>query len=221
MHALFIHGMGRTQISGWALLRKLRSSGIATSTFGYSTALQNFPQISHRLASRISTISVDDEYILIGHSLGGVLLRSALASLAAGTRPPSRVFLLGSPIKPARLAKILRCNPIFRLATGDCGQMLASDARMHCIPPILAPTTGVFGDRAIPVTRHLFRGEQNDGVVSVSEVSATWITDTVIVPIVHTFLPASSTVAAIILKRLRTHTGDGVDLRKNGDALNL
>ncbi len=211
MHALFIHGMGRTQISGWALLRKLRSCGIGTSSFGYSTALQNFPQISNRLASRISTISVDGEYILIGHSLGGVLLRSALASLAVGMRPPTRVFLLGSPTKSARLAKILSGNPIFRLATGDCGQMLASDARMHCIPPLLAPTTGVFGDRGIPVTRHVFQGEQNDGVVSVSEVSATWITDTVIVPIVHTFLPASGAVAAIIMERLRTCKGDGVD----------
>ncbi|MFH0780443.1 MAG: alpha/beta hydrolase [Pseudomonadota bacterium] len=151
---------------------------------------------------RISKLSVDGEYILIGHSLGGILLRSALASLPAGTRPPTRVFLLGSPTKPARLAKILSRNPIFRIVTGDCGRMLASDVRMNSVPPVLVPTTGIFGDRGIPVTFHVFRSEPNDGVVSVSEVSATWIIDAVIVPIVHTFLPASKYVAAIILERI-------------------
>lgn len=203
MHALFIHGMGRTPLSGWGMLRKLRSSGIATSTFGYSTAIQNFSQITHRLSSRISRLSVDGEYILIGHSLGGLLLRSALASLPTATRLPTRVFLLGSPTKSARLAKLLSRNPVFRVATGGCGQLLASDMRMNCVPAIVAPTTGVYGSRGIPLTSRAFGNEPNDGVVSISETSAPWITDAVVVPIVHTFLPASERVAEIIFERIR------------------
>ena len=144
----------------------------------------------------------EGEYILIGHSLGGVLLRSALAALPAGTRAPTRVFLLGSPTQPVRLAKMLSRNPIFRVATDDCGQMLASDVRMQAVPPITTPTTGVFGNRGMPVTSLAFRGEPNDGVVSASEVCAPWITEEVIVPIVHTFLPTSQRVAAIILERM-------------------
>jgi len=202
MQALFIHGMGRTPLSGWGLLRKLRSRGIETSTFGYATAFQNFAQISSRLSSQIVRLAADGEYILIGHSLGGLLLRSALAALPMGTRAPTRVFLLGSPTQPARLAKMLSRNPIFRIVTGDCGQMLASDVRMQAVPPITTPTTGVFGNRGMPVTSLAFRGEPNDGVVSASEVCAPWITEEVIVPIVHTFLPTSQRVAAIILARM-------------------
>src|ERR1035437_9581561 len=101
MQALFIHGMGRIPLSGWRMLRELRSRGIDTSTFGYATALQNFSQIVNRLSSQIMRLADAGEYILIGHSLGGLLLRSALAALPAGTRAPTRVFLLGSPTQPA------------------------------------------------------------------------------------------------------------------------
>ena len=202
MQALFIHGMGRTPLSGWGLLRRMRAQGIDTSSFGYATAFQNYAQIANRLSLRIAQLADAGEYILIGHSLGGLLLRSALTALPAGTRVPTRVFLLGSPTQPARLAKMLRRNPIFRMATGDCGQLLASEVRMQAVPPITTPTTGVFGNRGIPVTALAFRGEPNDGVVSVSEACAPWITDQVIVPIAHTFLPNSERVAAIILARI-------------------
>jgi len=162
-----------------------------------------FSQISSRLSSRIVRLSGDGEYILIGHSLGGVLLRSALATLPAEARLPSRVFLLGSPTKPARLAQSLRGNLVYRLVTGDCGQMLASDSRMKAVPPVAVPTTSICGDRALALTSRAFGGEPNDGVVSVSETSAAWITDTVMVPVVHTLLPSSARVAEIILKRFR------------------
>jgi len=49
---------------------------------------QNFAQISNRLSSQIVRLADDGEYILIGHSLGGLLLRSALAALPMGTRAP-------------------------------------------------------------------------------------------------------------------------------------
>jgi hypothetical protein len=203
MKVLFIHGMGRTPLSGWGLLRKLRLSGMATGSFGYATAVQNFSQISSRLSSRIVRLSGDGEYILIGHSLGGVLLRSALAALPVGACLPSRVFLLGSPTKPARLAQSLRGNLVYRLATGDCGQMLASDSRMQAVPPVAVPTTSICGNRGIALTSRVFGAEPNDGLVAVSETSAKWITEVFLVPVLHTLLPSSARVAEIILKRLR------------------
>jgi pimeloyl-ACP methyl ester carboxylesterase len=203
MQVLFIHGMGRTPLSGWSLLRKLRLSGMASHSFGYLTAVQNFAQISSRLCSRITSLGADNEYILIGHSLGGVLLRSALAGLPTGARLPSRVFLLGSPTQPGRLAQSLRGNLVYRLATGDCGQLLALEVRMLAVPPVAVPTTSICGDRALALTSRAFCGEPNDGVVAVSETSAAWITETILVPVVHTLLPSSARVAEIILKRIR------------------
>lgn len=38
MRVLFVHGMGRTPLSGWPLLHRLRQAGLRTTTFGYTTA---------------------------------------------------------------------------------------------------------------------------------------------------------------------------------------
>lgn len=145
MHALFVHGMGRTPMSGWRMLAKLRARGIATHTFGYATSLQDFDSIRNRLATNIGALSTQGDYVLIGHSLGGVLLRAALATLPTNTRLPRRVFLLGSPILSARLARTLQRNWIYRALTGDCGQLLSDSARMAHIGPSPVPVTSILG----------------------------------------------------------------------------
>ncbi len=202
MQALFVHGMGRSPLSGWRLLRHLRRAGLKTCSFGYSVSLEDFAAIERRLVGRIARLAQRGDYVLIGHSLGGVLLRAAINRLPAATRRPRHLFLLGSPLKPALLAQRLAGNPLYRLLTRDCGQLLGSPARMAEIGPVSMPTTGIAGVRGLPPARSPFRGEANDGVVSLAEVSADWLSDQVQVPIVHSFLPSSRRVATIILQRL-------------------
>ncbi len=141
------------------------------------------------------------DYVLVGHSLGGVLLRSALQEFPHGTNPPKHLFLLGSPVLPAILVKKLRKRFIYRAITGDCGQLLASSLRMKAISPINVQTTtfsilGFYGKHSP------FGYERNDGVVSESELQADWITDVVHVSVIHPLIPASSRVADIILDRM-------------------
>jgi len=202
LRLLFVHGMGRTPLSGFPLLWRLRRQGIATRTFGYSTAFQDFEAIRDRLVARIAGLAAEGEYALLGHSLGGVLIRSALTRLPCGTRLPGHVFLLGSPVVPARLAIRLRDRFLYRLITRDCGQLLASPERMAAIQPIRSPTTCIVGTRGYYGSRSPFRDEDNDGVVAASEISAGWMTDVVRVPVVHTLLPASGQTARILLQRL-------------------
>ena len=202
MQALFIHGMGRTPLSALPLLRRLQTKGLKTSTFGYTTALHDFGHISARLSKRIERLADQgDDYILIGHSLGGVLLRSALAAVVPQTPQPAHVFLLGSPVLPSRLARGMRNNPVFKWTTRDCGQLLASPERMAGIGAI-ARTTSIVGIKGVTGRRSPFGNEANDGVVSLSEARAPWLTDEVQVPIIHTLLPSSTRVADIILHKL-------------------
>ena len=202
MQALFVHGMGRSPLSAWRLLRHLQHAGLKTCSFGYSVSLEDVATIERRLVARIARLAERGDYVLIGHSLGGVLLRAAINSLPAATRRPRHLFLLGSPLRPALLAQRLAANPLYRVLTRDCGQLLGSAARMAEIGPVPVPTTGIVGVRGLPPERSPFRGEANDGVVSIAEVSADWLGDQVQVPIVHTFLPSSRRVADIILQRL-------------------
>ena len=204
---LFVHGMGRSPVSGWLLMRRLRQAGAKTTTFSYSATFENVDSIVARLRERISLLAKADGYVVVGHSLGGVLLRAAINSLPPDTAPPMLVYLLGSPIGPSRLAVRLQGNVIFRILTQDCGQLLGSTERMAAVGPLSAPTTAIAGVRGLVSWQGLFGSELNDGVVSISEVSAPWLSSPVQVSVVHTLLPSAGLVVEIILQGLAQQEG--------------
>lgn len=200
---LFVHGMGRSPLSAWPMLRRLRQAGLATHTFGYMVSLERFDAISLRLAREIKCISTGEPLVLIGHSLGGVLIRAALARLKRMAEAPQHVFLLASPQCATRMAERLQGNPIFRVLTGDCGQLLANPVKMSAIPAIEGRVTSIVGIKPIGLNSS-FGAEVNDGVVALHEVRAVWLTDEVQLDLIHSLLPASPLVAEIVLARL-TH----------------
>ena len=209
MVVLFVHGLGRSPRSGWPLLRRLRQGGLKTETFGYIAAIEGFEAIVGRLRRRLEGLAQVGPYLVVGHSLGGVLLRAAINSLPQGVVPPEQVYLLGSPLRPPRLATRLKDNPVFRLLAGDCGQVLGSAERMGQVGPLHLPTTAIVGVRGLTGPLSPFGQEVNDSLVSLSEVSAEWLLDQVPVPIVHTLLPSSVVIADIILDRLAAQGGLG------------
>ncbi len=200
MQVLYVHGMGRSPLSGWPMLRRLRQAGFATSVFGYVAALEPFDAIVRRLRTRIEHIAKQGPYVVAGHSLGGVLLRAALAGLPPSTAQPHHVFLIGSPMSSSRLAAKLKTRWAFKLLTGDCGQLLASPERMSSVGALTIPTTAIVGVAGPRGRLSPFGEEPNDGVVADSEVSASWVSTKVEVQHLHTFLPASASVANVIIQ---------------------
>jgi hypothetical protein len=194
--------MGRTPISGAPVLLRLKAKGHRISVFGYSTTVSGFDAIRDRLRSKIIQVAARGDYVLVGHSLGGVLLRSALNGLPREILAPKHLFLLGSPVRSSRLARGLKARLVYRALAGDSGQLLASDPRMDAIGPAKVQTTIIIGTRGMNGRRSPFLDEPNDGVVAQSEARADWATDEVFVPVIHTLLPASTRVATIILQRL-------------------
>lgn len=204
MHILFVHGMGRSPLSGWPMLYRFRRAGHRTDTFGYVAAVESFETIKRRLISRIARLAAGEAYAVVGHSLGGVLIRAALNSLPENFARPRHVFLLGSPIHSPRLAVRLKDNVLFRVLAGDCGQLLASPSRMGQIGSLPERTTNIAGVRGLGHRKGPFGDEPNDGVVALSEVSAAWLTDQKQLPVIHTFLPASGRVAEEIIRAIET-----------------
>ena len=76
MQVLFVHGMGRSPLSGWPLLRRLRRAGFQTHNFGHWVCTESFGAIVGRLNEQLIRLARAGDYVLVGHSLGGVLLRS-------------------------------------------------------------------------------------------------------------------------------------------------
>ena len=101
---LLVHGMGRTPLSMWRLARTLRRAGLATEGFGYVAAWQPVSAIVDRLRARLEAMA-DGDYVVIGHSLGGLLLRAAVATLPRGVPRPQRIIMLATPNHSPRLAR--------------------------------------------------------------------------------------------------------------------
>lgn len=192
--------MGRTPLSGRRLLRHLRRAGLKTTTFGYSVILDNFDAIVAQLRAQIASLATIDDYIVVGHSLGGVLLRAALNSLPPNTKQPQHVYLLGSPVQASRLATRLQHNWLFQTLTRDCGHLLGCAERMAGIASPAVPVTAIVGTRGIANLFGIFGDEVNDGLVSITEVCAPWVSRSVQVPVFHTLLPASANISQIILQ---------------------
>lgn len=202
MQVLFVHGMGRSPVSGTPMLLRLARHGHKVEVIAYLAATETFEDIVERVSNKIRAMANQGEYILVGHSLGGVLLRAALQRLGELNLPPKHLFLLGSPIKTPRLADKNRHDLGFQLFAGDCGQLLASEQRLASIPVPEVPITIIAGIRDFPLTKKFFNGQPNDGVVALSEIEHPSISDVISVPVIHTFLPSSSKVSRLIIDKM-------------------
>lgn len=206
MHVLFVNGLGLTTYSGSLLLHRLRRAGYATSAFAYSASLASFDTIVARLRVQLAAIANASvgEYVVVGHSLGGVLLRAAINSMPPDFVPPRHSFLIGSPILASRLAQRFKNNPVWRLLAGDCGQLLGTPSRMNSIGALAMPTTAIIGVGGFTGRLSPFGDDVNDSRVSVSEASAPWLSDVVEVKVIHGLMPLRQPIIEIILRKLNT-----------------
>jgi len=200
MKVLLVHGMGRTPLSMWRLARTLRQAGCVTEQFGYLAARQSVEEIVSKLRSRLEAMA-DDDYIVIGHSLGGILLRAAVASLPAATRRPRRIIMLGPPNHSPRLARQFGQAWWFRALNGEAGRWLGDESRLASLPPTGVPTTIIAGTRGINGRWSPFGKDANDGIVAVSETELPGAEEWITVPVAHPFMMNNARVLEMVRER--------------------
>lgn len=213
MHVFLIHGMGRSPISMSLLGHRLRQAGHMTHFFGYSVALTALESIAQRFARQVrATISETGvegaPFAVIGHSLGNVITR-----LAADRLPDSfaRFVMLAPPNRSPALARWMADNPVFRLMTGDAGQLLANETFFQELSVPSVPTLIVAGT-AGPRNENLPLGEAtNDGVVSLEE-SRLGSVPLITLPATHTFLMNRQDVTGEVLAFLATEAPAQADV---------
>ncbi len=165
--AVLVHGMGRTPVSMTLLALRLRRAGFDTALFGYSVTFEKFAPCRERLRRFIAARTAARPYVLVGHSLGTVLLRSVLPQLAPA---PAAFFLIGPPTRACLLARRLQHFLPYRLFTGEMGQLLATASFLDSVPVPRCPAwiyAGVAGPRW---SWYPLGDEPNDGILKVSEV---------------------------------------------------
>ena len=198
MRVLLVHGLGRTPASLFGLASALRRAGHHTRFFGYSPTFESLPRIVARLTRRLQSLAPPGQPVgLVGHSLGGLLLRLALPD-APGLRV-HHLVMLGTPHRPPRLARLAWRWLPFRLFTGDCGRLLASPERFAHLPGLDVPYTTVAGTAGPRSQRGPFAGEPNDGIVAVSETLVNPDDSPVLVPAWHTLMMNHPAVRSCVI----------------------
>jgi hypothetical protein len=148
---------------------------------------QSLAQIAETFLAHVQEVVGEDgggAYAIIGHSLGNVITRLVSPDLPPGFE---RFIMLAPPNRPVAMAKLLRNNPVFRLATQDAGQKIGDETFYETLPLPTVPSliiAGTLGPRASWLP---FGDSPNDSVVGLEETRLEGV-PVLEVPGVHTFL---------------------------------
>ena len=195
MKIMLIHGQGRSPLAMMILGRRLRQHQVYY--FGYTCFCQSLQRIRQRFVQSVKQKMNGAPYVVVGHSLGGIITRASLPYL--DDMLPQYLIMLAPPNQPAKLAQKMHTNAIYRLFTGDCGQKLADDLFYKNLPLPDIPTTVIAGTRGVYGPLSPFSDQANDAVLSIEETKLDENTEVISVPATHAFIMNSPQVAKIVL----------------------
>src|SRR5512133_491896 len=163
---VLLHGLGRTPLSLWRLARRARRRGYRTHNVGYAS--RRAPVWAHAewVGRRLAALAeAEGPLDAVTHSLGGIVLRAAVAGGWLPTAALRRVVMLAPPSTGSELADALARTPLFRLAVGPAGPELRTGAAGIAagLPPVPFEVGVIAGSRATnPLFARAFGGP-NDG----------------------------------------------------------
>lgn len=189
---VLIHGLWYGPISLRLLGHRLhRNNAWTVRHFGYPTVRHALDANARDLREFIGSGPVH----LVGHSLGGLVALRMLERFGADLAP-ARLVLLGSPVSGSAVARRLaRLPALGRLVGHSAGPL---DAGVQHVPPgwqvgVIAGTRGLGAGRLVqrlPVP--------HDGTVAEVETRLDGESDRLLLPVSHTGLVLSPTVANAI-----------------------
>jgi pimeloyl-ACP methyl ester carboxylesterase len=188
-----VHGLWMRGASMIALKHRLEPLGMRVASFAYDSVRSSLADNAAALAAFIERTPGETVH-LVGHSLGGVLIREALAS--SSLQRIGRVVCLGSPLRGSRTAARLARLPGGRFAIGKC---LAehNDRGGFSDWGTSAEVGGIAGRVPLGFGRLLGSfPEPNDGTVAVAETLIEGLRDHIVLPVAHMALLWSTQVAA-------------------------
>ncbi len=202
-HIVLVHGLGRTNFDMGLMAHRLQVRFPASTVykFGYATRRLTLAQATEQLGEFVNAITISEPVSFVGHSLGGIVVRSL--DLAAFAKPPlHRLVTLGSPHKGATIARVLARFSLPRLFFGpiltELGSLALADTpqqlEIGCVIGTTGTRLGFF-----PVF-----GADNDGLVLVREASFPGCRERVSLFSFHGTMPFSQRLATLAGNFLET-----------------
>lgn len=203
---VLVHGLWRSAGSLWKLERALRDHGYETWNVSYPSTRWRIEQHAERLGAVIATRCAaqrPDELHLVGHSMGGLVIRAWLG-LAGAPVPTSCVFL-ATPHHGATLLDRRRETLGFGLLFGDQAalQLSRTDPLYPTLPVPGVPFGNVIGGRGDAEGWNPDIPGDDDGTVGVSEAALAGATDTIQLRLGHTRISFADAAIVQVLAFLK------------------
>lgn len=188
---VLLHGLGRTRWSLWPVAREATRRGYRVHNLGYPSRRAPIESLAENVGHRIIDVvreggSVD----VVTHSMGGIVLRAAVAAGILPTEAVRRVVMLAPPNHGSELADRLRDFAVYRLATGPAGQQIGTneDSVPRRLPPPPFDVGVIAGRRSSNPVFTRVLGSESDGKVTVESTQLDGMRDLVVVDRAHTFI---------------------------------
>ena len=191
---ILVHGLWMNRFILWPLAWRLRRGQWRLRFFSYFSALRPYDSHSERLAARLENSSAE-RIFLIGHSMGGVVIMSALARISAHTQGKiAAVVMLGTPLRGSAAGLQFMDHRFGRMLVGSSGSLWQTFPILEAPPAIRVGQ--IAGTRRVGLGRFFARLEEpNDGVVAVAETRLSCLADHLVLPVSHTGMLFSKAVA--------------------------
>lgn len=198
---VLVHGLWFPGCIMAVMARRLRRQGFSVCIFSYPSVRSDLTANAARLSRFLDTLEADTVH-LVGHSLGGILIR-ALFQLHPQQKP-GRLVTLGTPHGGSRVAAHLSQYVFWRRVMGKgIAQLLAATPQQWAPPP--RDTGAICGTRSFGIGRFLVRHlpRPNDGLLTVKESAYPAAHEHLALPVSHTGMLFSRTVAYQIASFLK------------------
>lgn len=197
---VLVHGLWYGPVSLGLMALRLASHDLNCHRFGYPTLGQPVDANADDLARFIHELKTEPVDV-VGHSLGGLVALNLFED--HHDLPPGRLVLMGSPTSGSAVAERLKeWRPVRPLI----GRASTALERHYFRAPPGRDTGVVAGTRGLGLGLVVHELEQpNDGTIAVSETHLAGVADRLELPVSHTGLVLSRTVAAAVARFL--HSG--------------
>lgn len=188
---VLLHGLGRTRWSLWPVAREAARRGYHVHNLGYPSRRASIEQLAESIGHRIRAIASEEGPVdVVTHSMGGIVLRAAVAGGALPADAVRRVVMLAPPNHGSELVDRLRDFRVYRFATGPAGQQIGTsdDSVPRRLPPPPFEVGIVAGRRSGNLIFARVLGGENDGKVTVEATRLDGMRDLVVVDRTHTFI---------------------------------
>lgn len=209
---ILLHGIIRSSKSLYVMADQLRAEGFTVFPMEYPSTQISIPEAADYLNSIIEHTEGIEELHLVGHSMGGLVIRAWFSQYEDPRI--KRVVMLGTPNYGAEMADHLKRNLLFQTVFGPAGRQLVTD-EAGLIPMLPTPPCEfavIAGARGKANGWNPLIPGDDDGTVTVNSARLRGASDFATVPLLHHALLGNRDVSKQVARFLKTGC-----LRENGE----